>query len=101
MDELILKKMRNNFGRFWNEITKEQREKWIYLSTGREDIYEEIERIMRYADEITESKFLRDYLCVIKELEEYHDYKEEWLESCKDDKDDYYNIKHNILMFWI
>jgi hypothetical protein len=95
-DRKKLKKMRNNFGRFWNEITREQRELWIKISTGREDIYEEIERIMRYCDEVENDKFIKEYL----KMEE-NEYNDDNIEYINDDKNELYNLKHNILIFWI
>jgi hypothetical protein len=95
-DKLIIKKMRNNFGRFWNEINKKQKNKWIKLSTEKEINRIDIDKIIRYADEVEMKIFMKDYL---NEEEDY--YNDEYKEINEDDKNETYNLKHNILIFWI
>ena len=94
--EFIKKIMRNNFGRFWNMLKKEQREKWIKISTNKELKREDIDKIIRYADEIEKDKFIKEYLNQDDDL--YENKTEEYMD---DDKNDVYNLKHNILLFWI
>lgn len=37
--------MRNNFSRFWNLLSKEQRMKYIKLSVEKEELYNTMEKI--------------------------------------------------------
>lgn len=96
-ESCILKIMRNNFSKFWNLLSKEQRMKYIKLSVEKEELYEYMEKIIRYSCEVSKKDFnlLR---------EEFAVYSAESLSYDMDDMDDideYNDMKHNILKFWI
>jgi hypothetical protein len=94
----ILKIMRNNFSRFWNILTKEQRKKYTKMSINKEELYESLEKIIRYADEVMPNNFLEDFIDVSFWTYSYsiHNIKNEI-----DDDDKLNNLKHDILRFWI
>ena len=94
----ILKIMRNNFGRFWNTLTKEQRNKYINLSIGKEELYVQIEKIIRYSDEVTREIFLKEFMNIETFEDKYSAY---YIYTETDDDDKLDNLKHNILRFWI
>ena len=94
----ILKIMRNNFSRFWNILTKEQRIKYLKLSINKEDIYQPFEKIIRYADEVTSYTFLNEFLNIDSWS---YNYSTNNILNETDDDDKLNNLKHNILRFWI
>lgn len=94
----ILKIMRNNFSRFWNMLSEEQRIKYVKLAVDKENIYEVIKKIIRYADEVSSHIFIDDFMDVI--MWDYS-YSTNNIKNETDDDDKLNNLKHNILRFWI
>ena len=87
-DVLTIRKMRNNFGRFWNELSIKQRDKWIKLSTNKEINRKDMDKIIRYTDEVDVHKFLKKY-------------DEGNTTTTEDNKNKIFNFKYNILLFWV
>lgn len=87
--------MRNNFSRFWNIMTKEQRIKYIKLSLEKEESNETIEKEELY--EIIE-KIIR-FSCEISIAELYDEFILQNLESLN--ANNYFNFRHDIVKFWL
>ena len=94
----ILKILRNNFSRFWNLITKEQRIKYLKLSIQKEELYESVEKIIRYTDEVSRELFLEKFMGIKLFEDKYSAYN---ILTETDDDDKFDNMKHNILRFWM
>lgn len=97
----IIKIMRNNFSRFWNLLSKEQRMKYIKLSVEKEELYNTMEKIIRYSCEVSRKDFNLYFMNFDLLREEFDVYSAESLNYDYDDVDEYNDIKHNILKFWI
>lgn len=97
----ILKIMRNNFSRFWNLLSKEQRIKYIKLSVDKEELYDTMEKIIRYSCEVSRKDFNLYFKDFDLLREEFDVYSAESLSYDYDDIDEYNDMKHNILKFWI
>jgi hypothetical protein len=76
-----------NFGYFWNKISKEQKNKWIKLATGKEINKNIIDMIIKYTKEVEICNFIKDY--TNKENEEIIK-----------NENEVYNFKNNISKFW-
>lgn len=94
-----LKIMRNNFGRFWNILSKKQKIKYVELSTEQKDIdYILVDKIICYACEVSRFDFITDYMGLTISSDPYCSAN---INSNPDDKDEFNKLKHNILQFWI
>jgi len=97
----ILKIMQNNFSRFWNLLSKEQKIKYTILSTEKKELYEPIEKIIRYSCEISNDDFLSINIRTYKPTNyEYSDYSS-YLYYNNENNNDYFNFRHDIVKFWI
>lgn len=101
MESGIIRILRNNFSRFWNLLSKEQRMKYIKLSVEKEELYNTMEKIIRYSCEVSRKDFNLYFMNFDLLREEYDIYSAESLNYDYDDVDEYNDIKHNILKFWI
>lgn len=99
-ESYILKIMRNNFSRFWNLLSKEQRMKYIKLSVEKEELYDTMEKIIRYSCEVSKKDFNLYFMNFDLLAEEYDTYYVS-MSYNYDDVDEYNDMKHNILKFWI
>lgn len=99
-DSNILKIMRNNFSRFWNLLSKEQRKQYIKLSVEKEELYDIMEKIIRYSCEVSRNNFMKDFMN-LDLLRDVDLYGIKFINCSSDDVDVYNDLKHNILKFWM
>jgi hypothetical protein len=92
----LFKIMRNNFSRFWNLLTKEQKIKYTILSTGKEELYFPIEKIIRYSCIVSNNEFAKN---IIRYKFHGYDYNSNYIYYENDD--DEFNLRHNLVKYWI
>ena len=86
----MIKLMRNNFSRFWNLLTKEQQIKYIKLSVEKEDLYELVEKIIRYSCEVSRVEFIENFFD--NNLDN---------DDLDDNLDKFNYLRHDLVRFWI
>jgi hypothetical protein len=106
IDFIIL--MRENFGKFYNLVDKITMNKLIKLSTkdnkhiNYDELFNLIDRLIKFSDNINLIDFVREFFSYDKEqAKEYISEYSIRSSMMYDDKKTIYNLKHNLIIFWL